>query len=367
MTIKLSDVTNIFPEKRGHKEDTRIVLTNCFVGIEIEAENCIGREKLQQNSKIRGFWDVTRDGSLRNNGVEFISNKLVGRDIITALDALINTVKGSGEDLLFSERTSTHIHVDFRGFTTGALVKLVILYCIFEEFLFSLVDESRQNNNHARKIITNNALARNISLLCADDKYSVEDGLVSWPKYTAMNLNPIIRQGSVEFRHLEGTYDKDKILNWINILLSLKKYVIYTSLPAQRIIDMVCEDPEGLFNTVFVRNKDLWKESIVKGMLEGARYVQANITVLPNMFGELFGTGGKTGDKKMKELPGYLQINRPSRVRGRYTPLRPADRNAAPVPAELPDPLAREPAPEFWSADMAVRLNQAREGINEDD
>jgi hypothetical protein len=67
-------------------------------------------------------------------------------------------------------------------------------------------------------------------------KFRLPHCIEVWQKYSALNPRPILYndhtseqgqnsgsgKGSVEFRHLEGTYNLDRIIRWINIILSLQ-------------------------------------------------------------------------------------------------------------------------------------------------
>jgi len=48
----------------------------------------------------------------------------------------------------------------------------------------------------------------------------------TWQKYTALNLIPLRDRGTLEFRHLEGTCDVERITAWINIISSMFKYAM---------------------------------------------------------------------------------------------------------------------------------------------
>ena len=45
-----------------------------------------------------------------------------------------------------------------------------------------------------------------------------------WSKYTALNILPLNKYGTIEFRHLEGTDDIEKITAWLNTLENLWLY-----------------------------------------------------------------------------------------------------------------------------------------------
>jgi hypothetical protein len=57
----------------------------------------------------------------------------------------------------------------------------------------------------------------------------------NWHKYTALNLLPIGRLGSVEFRHMPGTFNIQQIVNWIDLICCLKVYAYRNTL--ESIID----------------------------------------------------------------------------------------------------------------------------------
>jgi len=49
-------------------------------------------------------------------------------------------------------------------------------------------------------------------------------------KYSALNLLPLTKLGTIEFRAMEGTDDLNRIIDWIGILTSLNAYCQKTSL-----------------------------------------------------------------------------------------------------------------------------------------
>jgi hypothetical protein len=51
-------------------------------------------------------------------------------------------------------------------------------------------------------------------------------------KYSAFNIAPVISQGSIEFRHHRGEYNPEVLINWVNMVLAMKRYTV--SLGEQR-------------------------------------------------------------------------------------------------------------------------------------
>lgn len=223
------ELRNVFGYKpddiRVNQPDKSLVLPSCVIGIEVEVEGIPGVGGNERN--YRGYWDVTTDNSLRDGGRELISKPIYGKDILMALDALepLNEYRPS-----FSERTSVHVHLDVRDLKGEELCNLITIYTMVEPFLFSFVGKDRENSIYcipyykgegSREIIGriyNNIRINNSSRLAS--------AVASLHKYTAMNLLPVASQGSVEFRHMYGTIDKELLLSWINIIFCIKKAAV---------------------------------------------------------------------------------------------------------------------------------------------
>lgn len=193
---------------------------NYLFGIEIELENLQTYERIR--SHFADYWTTTNDGSLRNNGIEFVSKPLRAKQVEKALKQLHASVNSTVE---FTNRTSCHVHMNVRDLTINEIQSLVCVYIVLEEMLFDWVGHNRGNNIFCMKI-TETDYYEYIKYLFND----IRDAVHNWNKYTALNIHPIAEKGTVEFRHLYGTYDIDVIVPWINILSNLKGYVKQTSI-----------------------------------------------------------------------------------------------------------------------------------------
>ena len=187
-----------------------------LLGIEIEGEDVIC-----DLAGINSFKGVG-DGSLRN-GLEFVSVPIKLDYLeyeLTKLAMAVDTIK-------FTERCSVHVHLNVRDLEEEELHKLLILYSIYEKSLFS-VSGNRQNNIYTIPILGDSHLLKEFILR----PYS------GWNKYSALNLLPIwghtgqgtARLGTIEFRHHEGTLETRQLLNWCNLIVSLKVFAKRTTL-----------------------------------------------------------------------------------------------------------------------------------------
>jgi hypothetical protein len=174
------------------------------IGLEYEVESCnIGSGNnpapvSSPNGKIFQFWTVIKDGSLRNSGVEFVSKPVVGHGIDYALHEMDKILELSGP-VSSSIRTSIHVHVDMSTWRIHELFYLPALYALFEEPFFSM-------HYRITQILPKTS--------------SVVDGM----KYCALNLAPVARQLTVEFRHADFSTDLRKNRRWIQVVCKFMKF-----------------------------------------------------------------------------------------------------------------------------------------------
>lgn len=203
--------------------------TNTYVGVEVEVEGI-----LTQNNQVRlsdevYLWRNVEDNSLRNNGREFVSVPVRGKHIKYALSRL-HTILTRSKTCIghsFTPRTSVHVHMNVRDFTTEELRNLIVIYSLVEPLLYSFADRERYNNIFCvpMKETDINVFRHKIF----DTTQPIFNDFVTqitrhWSKYSSLNLLPISTYGTVEFRHMSGTCDVEKLCNWINIILCIKKY-----------------------------------------------------------------------------------------------------------------------------------------------
>lgn len=199
-----------------------IVDNTTYVGIEIEIEDIY---HLQNVENLKPIWTHKEDGSLRNNGMEFVSNPVKGSNIQKALEQLYRYFDEYHRGCSFSERTGIHVHINARDIKIPNLVTFISLYSILEECLFDFAGRHRAENLFCVPL---NSTATLKEALKGKNKQQFGDWLYailhSSDKYSALNIKTLFTFGTFEFRHLDGTHDWKKIYTWIRLLLSIKKY-----------------------------------------------------------------------------------------------------------------------------------------------
>lgn len=191
----------------------KVLDKSCLVGIEVEVENVpVYLDHLQP------LWLRTEDNSLRDNGWEYISAPVKGEHIEYSLRRLFRDMKKHNPKYTFSGRTSIHVHMNARTMTCDQAAAMLLLYTVFEKTLFRFIGKDREHNHHCVPVRNSN-----ISAMMSDIIFG-RAPTGHWQKYTAVNILPLSGKGTLEFRHMHGTDDVDRLMVWINLLMKLKLY-----------------------------------------------------------------------------------------------------------------------------------------------
>lgn len=201
-----------------------------IVGIEVEVEN------IRNEVPLECYWSAKPDNSLRNHGMEFVSIPLQVKQIQLALDHLYSALNQCNTPD-FSNRTSIHIHLNCRDMTQDQLWVLCILYSLFEKHYYAFAGTRRLNSIFCVPIYRSNILGKLNNVI-----YGLQG---DWQKYCGLNMMPLVANnvtgtyGTIEFRHLWGTSDKQQVMRWIDNILALRKLAL--SLPKEELITMIKE------------------------------------------------------------------------------------------------------------------------------
>lgn len=179
-----------------------------YFGTENEIEAIIS---FTWSTYLEKLCSVTVDHSLRNNGKEIITVPLPYKESVQTFSDIRSALE-LGENP-YSHRTSTHVHLNVLSLDLDQLKHLVLLYALFEPVFFAFVGAERKRNIHCVPL--------NYTLLPRYYREKVSGLLNVWSKYTAFNLLPVKKQGTVEFRHLYGTGDVEVYRKWLQLISEL--------------------------------------------------------------------------------------------------------------------------------------------------
>lgn len=252
-TSEIGRLLGMGADYRTFKPDSRFVLPDCRIGVECEFENV--RRNLPVENELR-YWTPHAENSLRNNGQEWVfAEPLFGADAYKAIEWLFAQAKRAG--FVTSVRTGLHVHVDARDLDYTQFTRMCLAYALVEPVLFDWVGDQREESiycvpwYYADRSV--DAAVRIIKAMASDSKKDVESiraqatirrgvpreleiraetttttsqASQNYERYAAFNLNSLHKFGSIEARHMLMTLDQQRVFDWINMLMCLKKFAM---------------------------------------------------------------------------------------------------------------------------------------------
>lgn len=259
-----------------YKPSSALLDSSILLGVEVEVENVKPSltSVLDTQDPASGYWQQVTDDSLRNNGAEFVfATPLFGEDAVTAIRYLCNHALKSKWKT--SSRTGIHVHMDVRTMEAEKFRSMCVLYALTEKLLYRWVGDHREFNIFCMPwYMADGEIFRLASFF--GPKYSKERSpdllhhLVHMGRYGGLNLASLAKYGSVEFRHLKTTFDQERLLKWINIILSLRVAAEgWKNAPEDLIQEMYTLGPRQFVDRIYgTLSSELWYPEFVKDMYE---------------------------------------------------------------------------------------------------
>jgi hypothetical protein len=222
------------------------------IGLEIE---CEGRNLFDTPF---AWWTTHDDHSLRSvddhKPVEYVLKVPVSEaDLHKALMYLTRKLKDAGSEISESTRTSVHVHVNCQDMTIRELYCYICLYIIFEELLVDFSGPNRAGNLFCLR-------AKDSEFFITMLESTLKNGnFKQWKedyRYTACNVNSVLKFGSLEFRSMRGCVDIEAIETWVSLLLGIKKASSKYESPIEIFEDFTSLGPLPFFKKTF-KNKAL--------------------------------------------------------------------------------------------------------------
>lgn len=237
-----SQVKNIFNHKSYpfYTKESSLFLLNRNVGIELEYENV---SKWPNDIKDDGeFWEITEDGSLRRIKDGTVSLEIRFKYPLSGLaleKALVYLRKylSTERDIVCSLRTGLHVHLDVRDLSITQIKNIFITYLIVEKLLYRYCGDDRENNIFCLPLYKTPEVIQRFSLDSFQDINTFKNSVDRGWKYSGLNLVPIWKKGSIEFRQHSATTNVEEIIYWINIIFSIAKYGINLNYKVNKLIE----------------------------------------------------------------------------------------------------------------------------------
>lgn len=237
-----------------------------LIGLEIEMEG----ENLFRNP-IK-YWKMDVDGSLRDvNGhppAEYVLKKpLNHEDTKEALKYLEYQLKVSNANIVISHRCSIHVHLNVQQWTLRKVYCLILLYIIFEDILVQWSGPTRVGNCFCLRVKDSDYIVEMLQHNLKNESFLLWNENM---RYGAINVNSIMKFGSLEFRSLRGTNDFKVINQWIVLLLRLREMSMLYDNPIEILTDFLEKGPTKFYDKI-------WGSMPYKGILGYQPNIQTSL------------------------------------------------------------------------------------------
>ena len=206
------------------------------IGVEIETE-----VKTPYDYPKLKFWNCTRDGSLRNYGVEYVLKAPMS---VKEFDQALEEFSECDKKFKFDKdsiSTSVHVHLNMLNETYMTVVNLLTTYALTENLLIRYSGPDRLSNLFCLPMCDAEAVVTNIKSMIKSigrNYYIKSVQSIDQVKYGAVNCAPLTSLGTIEFRSFRGETDVNVIRNWVNILMSMKTFSAQKGLDPVRIMEL---------------------------------------------------------------------------------------------------------------------------------
>lgn len=213
-------------------------------GVEIEVEN------VHQVRWIDGTrWRTVPDGSLRNNGMEFVSDPLTRADMLRELATYYRNAALLGYQP--HVRTGIHVHADMRWRTLEQVAAICTLYSALEPAMFELCGPQREEGIYCVPWYRSTDDVRLLREARDETRAArVERQMTSTCKYSALYLEPLRRFGTIEFRAAPTYQTFPEMARWLTTIHRLIRAGHALGTP-EKVLDKCNTDVTRLLHIVF--------------------------------------------------------------------------------------------------------------------
>lgn len=236
MSVEVGRLLGANPPKFVRQGDSSLILPDTYVGLEFEVENFPAATNLPR--EVTDYWSIKEDHSLRNRGMELVfAEPLFGRDIILAVEGFFNWQKGT--KLQTSIRTGLHVHLDVREVPVQSVISFMMIYSALEPLIYKWVGNNREESNFCVPFYYSDDAAQRahqvLHALVEDMEEWTKKGVCNrqgkdfsqnFERYAGLNLNALGRFGSIEFRQMPMVFNRQTVLDWINIIMAIKRAAV---------------------------------------------------------------------------------------------------------------------------------------------
>ncbi len=214
---------------------------------------------MSYNHNTTSFWKVVQDGSLGYRGAEIVSPPMPYTaeglaDVARVMNAL--TEIGCTVD----RTCGLHIHIDASGLGLRGIANVAKCFVKFENFFDHIMPASRRasQNQYVQSnrnfhggyadVFANRAIEALGKAKTTTDLIRANQG---GSRYFKLNLQPLNRYGTIEFRQHSGTADAAKAVNWIKLLMAFVEKAAVSKPRARKQADITPVEDMARFFKMF--------------------------------------------------------------------------------------------------------------------
>ena len=241
---------------------------NDRVGIELEYEGFHGWTYAGDCH----HWRTEADGSLRNGGIEFISNPLMYEVIEPAIAQAELAV--AAMNLQATKRCGIHVHLNMQPYTMGQMYSMICLYALLEPTIYNTYALDREGSMFAVPLAVNSDQlgAMQMDLRQVNRRRVPRaDRLTSTSKYSALNFHSLRSFGTIEMRQPYCSTDFAAIRSWVQFCTRLTQVGTSYEDPLQVIEDYERDNLRTLQERMF--NMSVPIEEAIQELAEDAAYM----------------------------------------------------------------------------------------------
>lgn len=254
-----------------------VIENNAEVGMEIEVEG------FRLPGGMQYWWEAHHDGSLRQQvdadgqpmpggePREYVLKKPILRQSVErALTYLNRQLEKADANVIWSNRCSVHVHINYSNVTMRKAFSALMVYYIFEDLLSRYC--GRPGNLFCLRAVDAEDIVRQFVYAIENNRllhYLGDD----MNRYAACNFTALTKFGSLEFRTMEGTTDIPRLMLWVNTLLRIKDVGTEYDNPRRVIEQLSLMGPREFAHHVlpqemfeFILGYPDWEQSIYEGM-----------------------------------------------------------------------------------------------------
>lgn len=259
-------------EKDVNKVNSVIIPDSCLLGIEFEWEGTGStvHRVLEVHPQLGPYWMPTQDRSLRgDDAIEFKTlGPLAQPQIMPAIDGMMQ----ASRRWKASKRTGLHVHMNAGDMTYRQWSNFVSLYALFEPCIFQAAGDERSANPFTVPLYKDGWVTGQITKALEHSDNLIPALREHVNKYCGLNLASLFTYGTMEFRHLRTTHDKEKVYAWINMILLLRRFALRDDFEKLFTAHLSTQDYLGLLAHVY-DGYPIWQALVYNDMKEEIEYL----------------------------------------------------------------------------------------------